>query len=863
MDERRRRRRRRRTPREEVGLWLSDRVLVIGVVFMTLASMLLVGAVHVPVILTLALVALPLGAAAVYRLRGEHSFPRGNPVWALGGLAAFCVVQALPLPDALTKALAPQARAVWEDCLRPFGEQVPAWHSLSVDTGATWIEATKWFAYAAVFAASTLLALRGRSMLLWLTLFGSALLAAGVSAAHLAVGATRLYGIYQPQFAVTPWHVAPLLNPNNLSGYLLLGVFAGFAVLLARRPVLPPAVVLVALAGLLAVLILTGSRGGVAALIVGLLSFFVFLLLGRRSPSGLLSPAARRMALLGVAAVALAGIGFAALAAGDSTRIALQDESFSKLSVATWTLGLVRDNWLFGVGRGAFETAFPPYRAGLGRLMFQYPENFVVQWFSEWGVVVSLAAFAWLVRAMRPWRFFASQTSNAALAIGVGALLLQNLVDLGLEVMSVGIATSVALGALTGALGRREVGGKPDDGGLDDAGPELRTPLWRSAWVMAPLALALLSNAAGWATGLHTAIVDRTSLRAAYDELTHDKSKAPAFRSELHAAIVRHPGDAYLPLLGALAAFREHQDAMVWLNRALERDPERGATHFVLARVLLARGSIGQGMLALRFAVQRQPEFLHRAAVLVGQRARRPEEVWAAVPEGTSGVPMLLALALAAERGKSSVVPRDQLVDEAVRRDPHSQPARLAELRGLLANLKAARDPCLAEARAACLQRVDRALQELERSAKEPVAEVVLAEAQRRALDGKLAEADAYLADHCPALAGPTSCLRERVLYALDARNVKASTDAATAYLASACDTAASCAKASIWVGDRMQEHGDSLGAVEYYARAAKDRPDPAVWKKLASATRATGQLRRFEEANQRAQQAEGTQKHE
>jgi len=136
MDERRQRRRRRGSLGDDHSPLLSDRALLVGVIVIVVASMLLVGAVHVPVILSLALLSLPLGAVALYRLRAERAFPRGNPVWAFVALATFSVAQALPLPDSLTAKLAGPTHAVWEDCLRPFGEPGPAWHSLSVDAGA-------------------------------------------------------------------------------------------------------------------------------------------------------------------------------------------------------------------------------------------------------------------------------------------------------------------------------------------------------------------------------------------------------------------------------------------------------------------------------------------------------------------------------------------------------------------------------------------------------------------------------------------------------------------------------------------------------------------------------------------------------
>src|SRR5690606_30092471 len=111
--------------------------------------------------------------------------------------------------------------------------------------------------------------------------------------------------------------------------------------------------------------------------------------------------------------------------------------------------------------------------------------------------------------------------------------------------------------------------------------------------------------------------------------------------------------------------------------------------------------------------------------------------------------------------------------------------------------------PCKGEQRAECLRRFDRAYQVLE-TGDEPTAEVILAGARRRALEGHHAEASRFLAERCPRLPAPVQCMRERAAYALKAEETSIETDAITAYLAAACDSASECAKAALWLGDRM-----------------------------------------------------------
>jgi hypothetical protein len=120
-------------------------------------------------------------------------------------------------------------------------------------------------------------------------------------------------------------------------------------------------------------------------------------------------------------------------------------------------------------------------------------------------------------------------------------------------------------------------------------------------------------------------------------------------------------------------------------------------------------------------------------------------------------------------------------------------------------------------------------------------------------LEGHAAEASRFLAERCSRLHTPAECFREQVGYALQAGDAALQSDAITAYLAAACESTAACAKAAAWIGDRLQERGDMLGAIAYYSRAAKETPTRAMWQKLAAATKAAGQMHSSQEAEQRA----------
>jgi hypothetical protein len=115
-------------------------------------SVLPIGAIHVPIMLTIAALAVPAALLAV--LGSGLARGRIAPVAVVTGvLALYCVLQALPLPFGWVLKLSPVAADVWSRALRPFGEGPPPFASLSLDPGASWVEAVRWWTYSSVIIA--------------------------------------------------------------------------------------------------------------------------------------------------------------------------------------------------------------------------------------------------------------------------------------------------------------------------------------------------------------------------------------------------------------------------------------------------------------------------------------------------------------------------------------------------------------------------------------------------------------------------------------------------------------------------------------------------------------------------------------
>src|SRR5262249_20949203 len=150
--------------------------------------------------------------------------------------------------------------------------------------------------------------------------------------------------------------IGPLLNSNNLAGYVNLGLFAGAGLLLEARFKRLRVWILVGMLALLAMLLMSSSRAGVLSALLGAGAVFPWLRQKQLLPGSL-----RRFTWVLAPAAVLAGL---ALAFDMSRKVAsLASLDFNrKLAGWLWSLPMIREHAWVGVGRGAFETAFPPYR---------------------------------------------------------------------------------------------------------------------------------------------------------------------------------------------------------------------------------------------------------------------------------------------------------------------------------------------------------------------------------------------------------------------------------------------------------------------------------------------------------------------
>lgn len=878
----------------------GNRAPAVLLAVVVIGSLLAVGTVHVPTLWVVTVVAVAAAALAVRREILESGYvPLTAPALIFALLSAYTLLQAVPLPMSVLQRIAPHNADVWQRALLPLGEAGPSWAPISLDPGASFVEALKWFVYTCVFTASAITcSSRGAHWGVGLV-FLSALLAVLTTLGHGLAGAQRVFGIYEPHVSLSPWHMGPLLNSNNLAGYLNLGAMCGLGLLLMHRPPAPRWAIGIGTATIIGVASTSASRSGFAVLPLGVLAFAATL--ARRRANSSQGSSNRTVFLLTGAAV-VGGAAFAFLGATRQTWVELYDRNLMKLAMVWWTKPMIADYAIWGIGRGAFASVFPAYRTQPGHSVFTHPENFIVQWLVEWGIPVGVLALGSLIWLLRPSAIGVRRSAVASGAgIGVAVVLLQNLADLGTEIPGVCIAMTTALGALWGDgrrrgvsrtsnvwllwLGRRTTAGahtQPSDttpraidprlGGLG-AGESHRASRRVRPEVVLPIGLAsvaivlmVLVGVRGW----HTLEHDR---QAAHEQFAKGAVRSSAGRADLRAflrgAMSAHPAEPYFPLIGAVACWLGGDETPIpWIQRSLERSHVNGHAHLLLAELLASKGANAQALLELRLAIQDDPGSTRYAAQRAVHITRSFEQLLHAVPSGPAGADMLDKLAAAF--GEPDRALRGRLFREALARDssllrPHAALAGdlLQDLERATAAARAERDsaaasPCSDEQRAACVAELEthlRAVAQLDPNTS-------WADQLRfrfLLLNNQVDEALTLLATRCPTVVDRLSCMQAQLAVAIRAKLPTGQLGLLVKDMAAlSCSSDTACAGAMAWAGDTLASLGDLGGAMTYYERALRDVPNEAEWLKLAGVASRIGAHARAAEALERVARLRG-----
>ncbi|MBM4282704.1 MAG: hypothetical protein FJ137_18790 [Deltaproteobacteria bacterium] len=561
---------------------LLERGAAVLVVLAVGLSALLLGGIHAS---SHALVfALVLGAAlceVVARVRRRRSL--GVPLLALPIIigVALTALSLVPLPHALRALVSPES-VERLDRLLPL---------LASDAAALVRPVTAFDPPEAALAlARLLLALivvvvvadrarhRDGRALLWRGVLAVALVIGFVSVFAAAVGTGRLNDVVG--LPVNPNHRARLLGALGL---LCLGRA------LTLRPRVEAA--WFALGGALCTLLVpvTGSRGGVVALVAGAVALGLAL---RRSDDATSPSRAARGGFVAALVTVVVVIGGALAFAGEDLVVGMAEETLAhpeRLKTFLWepSLRVAVAHPLTGAGNNGFGVAFPGL-LGPGELdatlTYTHAENVVLQTLADHGLVGGFVVlFAVLVVVTVLLRHLRTPAERAA-APALVFLVVGDVFDFVLEVpVGLGIA-ALALGLLSGRLAAH------------------RAPLVSLPPVAAVVALVVLGAAGGAAATAGVA-----GWRPALDDDL--RLTPPADRpAALQRAVALHPSDATYATLLAVEARRRRQpaEALRWANRALVVWPAFREAHLEAARALAVGGRLPQAMLEYREAARAQ-----------------------------------------------------------------------------------------------------------------------------------------------------------------------------------------------------------------------------------------------------------------
>lgn len=341
----------------------SDRGALVGMIVLLAAVLLFGGSSRsdLPNLIFLRPLSILLLAFALWRLRIDHV--RSHP-WIVGGALLILVMpllQLVPLPPAIWRALPGRELLVEIDAKAGLGD---VWRPISLVPSATWNAFFALFAPLAALIFGLRLSVRDRTMMLPL------LLGAGFFSALLGMlqilgpdgGMLRFYPVTHEDSAV-----GLFANRNHQAAFLacLFPALALFATTPTGMRLDGPLKPVIAAGGafiLIPLILITGSRAGLVAGVLGIVLAGVILLgpllKSRRSSRR------RRLTIMGVVAIPVAGatlaIATAWLGRAESLQRLLLWQSDDDYRMKAWQpiIQLIKDYFPVGSGYGSFKDVY-------------------------------------------------------------------------------------------------------------------------------------------------------------------------------------------------------------------------------------------------------------------------------------------------------------------------------------------------------------------------------------------------------------------------------------------------------------------------------------------------------------------------
>jgi O-antigen ligase len=315
--------------------------------------------------------------------------------------------------------------------------------TISVDPFATQLTALHFFALFIFFAASLVFvdsAARIRKLVALIAIFG--FVYAFFAILQSVLSPDKIYGIYEARFAAP---FGSFVNRHNFAAYMEmtlcvpLGLLFTGAVAKDKRLLYLTAIALMGVA-----LLLSGSRGGLVALLAEVI-LLVMLTTGAGSRKTLFLKVGSAVLLIAAIVVGSVFIG------GESslTRIAdsagSNDVTSDRGHIWSVTMDVIANNMPLGAGLGAFGVAYTPHddRSGLERV--EQAHNDYLQVISDAGIIGAIIGFLllfWLfqvgLQAAKTENLYRRGVAIGALA-GCFAILVHSIFDFVLHTTAVSI----------------------------------------------------------------------------------------------------------------------------------------------------------------------------------------------------------------------------------------------------------------------------------------------------------------------------------------------------------------------------------------------------------------------------------------
>jgi len=605
--------------------------------------------------------------AALPYVTSRRALARPGPLLIfLAAAAAVTALQLVPLPVSFLELVSGKADLAAANAAA-LGQADPGLTSISYDPAATLVEVAKLLGYICLgYAAIRIASVRGGRLLLASGLGALGLAMVVIVLAHHVTSAEALYGLYQPRFA-RPRYLAPLLNPNHLSGLLALiaPVCLGLAVHAAgpRRYLWAGAVV-----AMVCLSLLIPSRAGTVALAIGLAVSGALLRVrlpsqraerkqGTKGSKVPLAPIAVVVACAVVLVVALnGGKVWRDLSATTGDELTARE---GKLAVWRAAMPLLGEHWLTGVGRGGFEPAFVPLNDGSDTS--SHVENEYLQAALDWGIPIAAALgvlFAMLAwKAARRWR---AGPLEAGTLGGLLALALHNTLDFSLWLP--GVVAPAVLGLALVLQGRMARRSSPRV--ALGRGAAAAVALGVVALAASPLGRAAYEDAADLAASARAGMLDVGSAQEAWQRHPADYVSAGYTAQALHA--------------------RKDPRTPAVVARALELNPRHPDLHLLAARLLLASQARGQALVEYRLALRHASDARVRTRIVdeIVHFFPDPADAVRGLPDDPDLAAKLIArllardkkpLALAYSRRVAELHPRDVAAWQALSRVAQEQ----------------------------------------------------------------------------------------------------------------------------------------------------------------------------------------------